>query len=216
MRPQDPRAFRNAKVKLIILDSAARIFGPIKMACNAQVNKKFQTSLKSKLQALFSAMMLLVISLTTIPLVTIQSEAQPLLSQQERLLNNIAFFFLDAFEYTMDIQGAQIFPNDTVKHSIVTEYNPSVYNIPSLQYKIMEHTINASDVEIHVNPTRMDQANTKLVFQIYANNAEVTGQWLSKGYNNFELRSAYGIYNRITDKMTIHIPYSEAMQHLLQ
>jgi hypothetical protein len=163
-------------------------------------------------------MVLLFISLTTIPLVTIQSEAQPLLSRQEKLLdnNNIAFLFLDAFEYTFDIDGAQIFPNDTVKHSIVSEYNPSVYNIPSLQYKIMEHTINASDVQIHVDPTRIDDANTRLEFQIYANNAEVTGQLLSKSYNNLEIRSAYGIYNGLTDKMTIHIPYSAAMQHLLQ
>jgi hypothetical protein len=163
-------------------------------------------------------MLLLFISLTTIPLVTIQSEAQSSQSEQEKLLdnNNIAFFFLDAFEYTFDIEGAQIFPNDTIKHSIVTEYKPSVYNIPSLQYKIMEHTINASDVQIHVDPTRIDDANTRLEFQIYANNAEVTGQLLSKSYNNLEIRSAYGIYNGLTDKMTIHIPYSAAMQHLLQ
>jgi hypothetical protein len=163
-------------------------------------------------------MLLLFISLTTIQLVTIQSEAQSSQSEQEKLLdnNNIAFLFLDAFEYTFDIEGAQIFPNDTIKHSIVTEYKPSVYNIPSLQYKIMEHTINASDVQIHVDPTRIDDANTRLEFQIYANNAEVTGQLLSKSYNNLEIRSAYGIYNGLTDKMTIHIPYSAAMQHLLQ
>jgi hypothetical protein len=162
-------------------------------------------------------MLLLFISLTTIPLVIIQSEAQPLLSRQEKLLdNNIAFFFLDAFEYTFDIDGAQIFPNDTVKHNIVSEYNPSVYSIPSLQYKIMEHMINASDVQIHVNPTGIDETNTRLDFQIYANNAEVTGQLLSKSYNNLEIRSAYGIYNQATDKMTIHVPYSVALQHILQ
>jgi len=162
-------------------------------------------------------MLLLIISLTTIPLVIIQSEAQPLLSRQEKLLdNNIAFFFLDAFEYTFDIDGAQIFPNDTIKHSIVSEYNRSVYNIPSLQYKIMEHMINASDVQIHIDPTRIDEANARLDFQIYANNAEVTGQLLSKSYNNLEITSAYGIYNQATDKMTIHIPYSVALRHLLQ
>ena len=162
-------------------------------------------------------MVLLFISLITIQLVIIQSEAQPLLSRQEKLLdNNIASFFLDAFEYTFDIDGAQIFPNDTVKHSIVSEYNPSVYNIPSLQYKIMEHVINASDVQIHVDPTRIDEANKRLDFQIYANNAEVTGQLLSKSYNNLEITSAYGIYNQATDKMTIHIPYSVALRHLLQ
>src|SRR5919112_1509186 len=161
-------------------------------------------------------LLLLIISLTTIPLVSTQSEAQPLLSRQEKLSDNIAFIFLDAFEYTFDIDGVQIFPNDAIKHSIVTEYNPSVYNIPSLQYKIMDHTINASNVQIDVNPTRIDQVNTRLDFQIYADNAEVTGQWLSKSYNNLEIISAYGIYNRLTDKMTIHIPYNVALQHLLQ
>ncbi|MDQ3962090.1 MAG: hypothetical protein M3230_06360, partial [Thermoproteota archaeon] len=142
--------------------------------------------------------------MTAIPPVIIQSEAQPLLSRQEKLLDNnsiIAFFLVDAFEYTFDIDGAQIFPNDTVKHSIVSEHNTSVYNIPNLQYEIMEHMINASDVQIHVNPTRIDEANTRLDFQIYANSAEVTGQLLSKSYNNLEIRSAYGIYNQSTDKM---------------
>lgn len=159
-------------------------------------------------------LLLLIISLTTIPFVSIQSEAQPSFSRQEKLLDNTAFFLVDVFEYTFEIDGPQIFPNDTVKHSIVTEYNPSVYNIPSLQYKIMDHTINASDVQIHVDPTRIDEADTRLDFQIYANNAEVTGQWLSKSYNDLEIRSAYGIYNLVTDKMTIHIPYSVALQHL--
>ncbi len=187
------------------------------MFCSAKINKKFQALLNSKLQAPFSTMLLLFISLTAIPLVTIQSEAQPLPSLQEKLMDNIvAFFFLDAFEYTFDIVGAQIFPNDTVKHNIVSEYNPSVYSIPSLQYEIMEHMINASDVQIHVNPTRVDEENTRLDFQIYANNAEVTGQLLNKSYYNLEIRSAYGIYNQATDKMTIHIPYDVALQHLLQ
>ena len=169
------------------------------------------------MQALFSSTLLLIISLTTLPFVIIQSEAQPLLSRQEKLLNNnITLSLLDAFEYTFDIAGAQIFPNDTIKHSIVTEYNPSVYNISSLQYNIMDHIINASDVQIHVNPTRIDEANTRLDFQIYANNAEVTGQWLSKTFNDFEIRSAYAIYNLVTDKMTIHVPYDVALRHLLQ
>ena len=176
--------------------------------------------MNSKLQGLFLATLLLLLlllfmSLTTIPLLTIQSEAQPLPSRQEKLLDNIAFFFQHAFEYTFDIEGAQIFPNDTVKHSIVTEYNPSVYNISSLQYNIMDHIINASNLQIHVNPTRIDEANTKLDFQIYANNAEVTGQWLSKTFNDLEIRSAYAIYDLVTDKMTIHIPYDVALQHLL-
>lgn len=219
--PKDPHASKSVKVKvIIILDKIVQLktfwINPRCLAVLRLISNSKHLFLNSKLQALFSAMLLLFILLTTIPLVTIQSEAQSLLSRQEKLLDNIAFFFLDAIEYTFEIDGAQIFPNDTVKHSIVTEYNSSVYNISSLQYNMMEHTINASDVQIHVDPTRIDEANTRLDFQIYANNAEVTGPSLSKRYNNLEITSAYGIYNRVTDKITIHIPYSVALQHLVQ
>jgi len=162
-------------------------------------------------------MLLSMILPTGISLGSIQAEAQqPLLTLQEKLPDNIAVLFLDAFEYTFDIDGEQIFPNDTVKHSIVTEYNPSVYNISTLHYTIMEHTINASEIEIHVVPTRIDEANTRLDFQIFSNYADVTGQLLSKSYNDLQITSAYGIYDRITDKMTVHVPYSVALQHLVQ
>jgi hypothetical protein len=182
-----------------------------------KINKKFKTYLNSQLQLLFLAMLLSIMLPSGILPGNIQAEAQqPLLSLQEKLPDNIAFFSLDAFEYTFDIEGKQIFSNDTLKHSIVTEYNPSVYNIPTLHYTIMEHTINASDIVIHVTPTRIDEANTRLDFQIFANNAQVTGQLLSKSYNDLNITSAYGIYDRNTDKMTVHIPYSVALQHLVQ
>ena len=162
-------------------------------------------------------MLLPIILPTGIPPGSIQTETQqPLQSLKEIAPDNIAALFLDAFEYTFDIEGEQIFPNDTVKQSIVTEYNPSVYNIPTLHYTIMEHTINASDIEIHVLPTRIDDSNTRLDFQIFSNYAEITGQLLSKSYNDLQITSAYGIYDRITDRMTVHIPYSVALQHLVQ
>ena len=183
----------------------------------AKINKKFKTYVSSQLQSLFFAMLIPIILLTEIPPGSIQAEAQqPLRSLQEKLPDNIAVLFLDAFEYTFDIDGEQIFPNDTVKHSIVTEYNPSVYNIPTLHYTIMEHTINASDIEMNVVPTRIDEANTRLDFQIFSNYAEVTGQLLRKSYNDLQITSAYGIYDRNTDKMTVHVPYSVALQHLVQ
>jgi lipopolysaccharide assembly outer membrane protein LptD (OstA) len=103
-----------------------------------------------------------------------------------------------------------------MKHSIITDYTPLAYRIPSLQYKILDHMINASDVQVDVNPTRIDDQNTRLDFQIYANNAQVSGQLLNKSYDNLEITSAYAIYNSATDKMTIHVPYSVALQHIMQ
>ena len=174
------------------------------------------SNVNSKLQAQFSTMIPLFVLLITITLVMLSAEAQPSFNREKKLSDHTVFFFLDEFEYAFEIEGAQIFPNDAVKDSIVTEYKQSVYNISRLQYKILEHTINASDVQIHVDPIRIDDTKTRFDIEIYANNAEVTGQWLNRSYENLDLKSVYGIYDRITDKMMIHAPYSVALSLLLQ
>jgi hypothetical protein len=69
----------------------------------------------------------------------------------------------------------------------------------------VDHTINGSDVQIRVQPT--DDTKTRLDIQIYAADADVTGQWMSKSYNKLEIKSLYGIYDRTTDKMIVHVPY---------
>jgi hypothetical protein len=50
----------------------------------------------------------------------------------------------------------------------------------SLQYNIIEHMINESDIEIHVNPTRIDEAKMRFIPQTYASNGEATDLLLSK------------------------------------
>ena len=64
-----------------------------------------------------------------------------------------------------DIYGAQISPNDQLKYSILTDYNQSVYNISHLDFAIMGHTINASDVQIHVQPAILDETKIRLDIQ---------------------------------------------------
>jgi hypothetical protein len=80
----------------------------------------------------------------------------------------------------------------------------------------LEHTINASDVQVDVDPTRIDDTKTRFNIQIYADSAEVTGQWLTRAYNNINLKSVYGIYDEATDKMVIHVPYRVALSLLVQ
>ena len=116
----------------------------------------------------------------TITVVVLPAEAQRSFNGEIRLLVGTMLFFLDEFEYIFDIDGAQIIPNDRLKDSALTEYKESVYNISRLQYKILEHTINSSDVQIHVDPIRIDDTKTRFDIEIYANNAEVTGQWLNR------------------------------------
>jgi hypothetical protein len=148
--------------------------------------------------------------------VSLRAEGQLPPYREKSMLDNTIFFLLDEPEYTFDIDGAQIFPNDQLKYSILTEHNKSVYNISHLSFVIMDHNINASDVEIHVQPAVLDDTKTRLDIRIYAATADVTGQWMSKSYNNVEIRSLYGIYDRTTDKMVVHVPYSTVFPLLLQ
>ena len=98
-------------------------------------------------------------------------------------MDNTQYYFVlaDEFENTFDIYSAPIFPDDKLKNYILTEHNQAVYNISHLGFEIMDQTINASDVQIHLQPAILDDTSTRLDIQIYAAAADVTGQWMSKG-----------------------------------
>src|SRR6266508_2826093 len=104
------------------------------------------------MQASFSSMLALFVLLMIITLVMLPADAQSHFYDEKGYFDGTVFFFLDEFEYIFDIDGTQLIPNDALKNTILTEYKHSVYNISSLQYKILEHTINASDVQIDVDP----------------------------------------------------------------
>ena len=168
------------------------------------------------IHAPFSRTMLLLVLLLTNTLVILPANAEPPLYEKEGYFDSTVLFLLDEFEYIFDIDAAQLIPNHTLKNTILAEHKPASYSISHLQYKIFEHTINASNVQIEVDPIEIDHNKTRFNIQIYASNAQVAGQWLSRTYENLELKSVYGIYDRITDKMAIHIPYSVALSFLLQ
>jgi hypothetical protein len=170
-------------------------------------------NLRATLTAVLLVSVLFMVALNP---VLLRAEGQLSQYREKSILDNTIFFLLDEVEYTFDIYGAEIFPNDQLKYSILSEHNQSVYYISNLSFPIMDHTINASDVHIHVQPTMLDDTSTRLDIQIYAATADVTGQWMSKSYDNLEIRSLYGIYDRTTDKMVVHVPYSTVFPLLLQ
>ena len=134
------------------------------------------------------------------------------------LLGNLAKQFgglTKQFEYTVNLDGKQIFPNDTINQDIVTKYTSTDYNINSLNYKILGFNINASNIKIRVNPSRIDQSTTRVDFPVLlARNVTVTNGSINLKYRQVNLGSIYGIYNKDTDKMTVHIPISTALQYL--
>jgi hypothetical protein len=164
----------------------------------------------------FSRTMLLLVLLVTNTLVILPANAQPLIYKETGYFDSTVLFLLDDFEYVFYIDAAQLIPNDTLKDTILTEHEPASYSISRLQYKIFEYTINASNVQIEVDPVQIDHNKTRFNIQISAGSAQVAGQWLSRTYENLDLKSVYGVYDRITDKMAIHVPYSVALSLVLR
>jgi hypothetical protein len=61
---------------------------------------------------------------------------------------------LESFEYTFDLEGSQIFPNNNIRQDIVGEYKSSDYNIDDLNYVLLGFQKTASDIKIHVDPKK--------------------------------------------------------------
>ena len=56
--------------------------------------------------------------------------------------------FIKNFEYTFDLEGSQIFPNNNIRQDIVSEYKSSDYNIDDLNYGLLGFEIITSDIKI--------------------------------------------------------------------
>jgi hypothetical protein len=135
--------------------------------------------------------------------------ASAFIKELENLINNI--------EYTFDLEGSQIFPNNKIKQDIVTEYRSSEYNINELSYELLGFKITASDIEIHVNPKEIDDTMTRVdIPLILAKDVKVSNSHINFSYKEVNLGSVYGIYDKTTDKMTVHVPVSVAAKYIQQ
>jgi hypothetical protein len=120
------------------------------------------------------------------------------------------------FEYTFDLDGSQIFPNDDLKQDIISEYKSSNYNIDDLNYELLGFKIIASDIKILVDPKRIDDTKTRIdVPLLLAKDIKVSnGGLINLSYNEVELGSVYGIYDKATDKMSVHVPIAIAAKYI--
>ena len=118
-------------------------------------------------------------------------------------------------EYTVSLDGKQIFPNSTLKENIVDKYQPSTYDIRGLKYNILGFNVTAHDIKIHVNPSRIDTTKTRVDIPLMlASNVTVRNGVINLNYNQVNLGSVYGIYDKTTDKMKVHIPVVVALKYL--
>ena len=126
----------------------------------------------------------------------------------ENLINN--------FEYTFDLEGSQIFPNNNIKQDIVSEYRSSDYNIDDLNYDLLGFKITASDIKIRVDPKKIDDTKTRIdIPLLLAKDIKVSnGGLINLSYKEVDLGSVYGVYDKATNKMTVHVPVSIAAKYI--
>ena len=147
-----------------------------------------------------------------------QGNSNPLGNALSHIIGNITKAFNGLTrqpEYTISLDGKQIFPNSTLKQNIVDKYQPSTYDIRDLKYNILGFNITAHDIKIHVNPSRIDTTKTRVDMPVMlARNVTVTNGVINLKYNRVDLGSIYGIYDKTTDKMMVHIPLVVASKYL--
>ena len=116
--------------------------------------------------------------------------------------------------YSVTLDGNQIFPNSTLKDKIVNEYEQSTYNISSLKYNLLGYQITAHDIKLRVSPSAIDSTKTRIDIPIMlANNVTVT-DGVNLKYDKVDLGSLWGVYDRNSDKIVVHIPIGMALKYL--
>jgi hypothetical protein len=84
-----------------------------------------------------------------------------------------------------------------------------------LKYNILGFNVTAHDINIHVNPSRIDATKTRVNIPLMlARKVTITNGILTLNYNEVNLGSIYGIYNKTRDKMTVHIPLAVASKYM--
>ena len=108
-------------------------------------------------------------------------------TNNNNIFENLARGFSNAFkrfEYTIDLNGKEIFPNDTLKQDTISNYKSSTYNISTLKYKLLGFDITASDIKIEVKPSRIDALRTKIDLPVVlAKHVSVTNGLLNLKYS---------------------------------
>lgn len=124
---------------------------------------------------------------------------------------------LGNFEFTVDLDANQIFPNEKIKQDMVSKYKSAKYNIANLEYELIGFKIIASDIKIHANPTKIDQTQTRIDIPLMlAKNVKVSNGIIDLDFNEIDLGSIYAIYNKNIDKITVHVPMGVAYRYLQQ
>ena len=104
--------------------------------------------------------------------------------------------FQNPFEHQIEIDAKQIFPNETLKHEIISKSGPSEFTMPYLKYNLLGFNISATDIRVKANATQISggesnqSKKTRIDFPVMlANNVNVSNKATSQSYHNVDLSS---------------------------
>lgn len=122
--------------------------------------------------------------------------------------------FLDFFDYKFDVAASQLFPSKQVEKDVISGRS-SDFSIAKVDHNVMGFAISASEVQIHVQPSKIDSGETRLGMDMYGKNVAIDSGYLHKRYPSLHLDGIYGVYNAQTDRIAVHVPLSTALSLLL-
>jgi hypothetical protein len=123
--------------------------------------------------------------------------------------------FLNLFDYKFDVDASNVFPSKQVRDDVVNDH-PRDFAIDRVDRNIMGFAVSATDVRMHVNPSKIDSATTRIDLDVKAKNVAVDSNYFHKKYSQLDVNSVYGVYDSRTDKVTVHIPITTALSLLLR
>ena len=143
-----------------------------------------------------------------------------LLDTVSKTLNSIREGLSDLlknFEYTIDIDTKDVFPNSTVKENILNKYEPTEYSIPLLNYNLLGFNISATDIKVQTDLMKMQDNKTMIEFPVMmADNVRVNSNLIDLSFDTVDLSSIYVIYDPKVDEFRVHIPIMTAITYLPQ
>ena len=130
--------------------------------------------------------------------------------------------FTKPLEHSIEIDADQIFPNETLKHEIISKSGPLESSMPNLEYNLLGFNISATDIRVIANAKKIsddtDQnQKTRIDFPVMlAKNVNVNNEATNQNFKDVDLSSIYAIYDPLTDKFNFHIPFDIAARYLFK
>jgi hypothetical protein len=136
--------------------------------------------------------------------------------------SSIFDMFTNPLEHAIEIDADQIFPNETLKHEIISKSGPLEFSMPTLEYNLLGFNISATDIRIVANAKNISDdsdQNQKTRFDfpvMLAKNVNVDNEVINQNFEGVDLSSIYAIYDPMTDKFNFHVPFDIAARYLLK